>query len=240
MYYYPSTLAYTHALLRFISGLFVYKLYLHLRASKQADLDTGHTNSGCRSLILSYPYAHLPCLLVHTIDSWSERFRILFYIFVSNFILPIIMNIAEIIVIFCDTNFLRGFIVVTVNCYVTILGVLLATIWAQGSAKGKPPGWAGFQEGRRTTRVTTLQFASRQVPNAETQTSQDGNDSVEFIENEPMSSAREKGAVVHSAQASDSAMQTSLQEENQEKKKKRKLNWRKRNEPRKSYSQLRR
>lgn len=154
---------------------------------------------------------------MHSIDSWSERFRILFYIFVSNFILPVIMNIAEIIVIFCDTNFLRGFIVVTVNCYVTILGVLLATIWAQGSAKGKLPGWAGLQEGRRTTRMTSLQFASRQVPNAEIQMSRDGNDEFEFIEDKSGPSVREKGAVVHSAQASDLATHNSFQEEIREK-----------------------
>ena len=36
---------------RFVSGLFVYKLYIHLRESKQAGHETGHSSSGCRSLL---------------------------------------------------------------------------------------------------------------------------------------------------------------------------------------------
>ena len=52
--------------------------------------------------------------------------------------------------------------VVTVNCYVTIIGVILATIWAQGSKRGKPH--AGGRSNRRTTTMLgSLQFASRHV-----------------------------------------------------------------------------
>ena len=154
---------------------------------------------------------------MHTTDSWGERFLTLFYIFVSNFILPIIFNIAEIAVIFYDTNFLHGLVVVTVNSYVTILGVLLATIWAQGSAKGKLPARAGSKGGRKTTHMTTLQFASRQVPDAEGQTSQDGDDELGFSEDESLPSMREKGRVINSGRGSDSVTQGSIQEEIREK-----------------------
>ncbi len=93
-------------------------------------------------------------------DSWAQRIRTLYYIAVSNFVFPILFNIAEIAVIFYDPNFFHGAIVVTVNCYVTIIGVLLATIWAQGSARGKP----ALGERRRTTTVLgSLGFAPRDI-----------------------------------------------------------------------------
>ncbi|KAI1787115.1 hypothetical protein LXA43DRAFT_896767 [Ganoderma leucocontextum] len=123
----------------FVSGLFVHRLYVSAMMKKEADIDTGHSGS----------------------DSWTERIRTLYYIAVSNFVFPILFNIAEIAVIFYDPNFFHGAIVVTVNCYVTIIGVLLATIWAQGSKRGKP---ARNRSRRHTTTVlASLEFAPRQV-----------------------------------------------------------------------------
>ncbi|PIL26380.1 hypothetical protein GSI_12137 [Ganoderma sinense ZZ0214-1] len=107
---------------------------------KEADIDTGQSGS----------------------DSWGQRIRTLYYIAVSNFVFPILFNITEIAIIFYDPNFFHGTTVVTVNCYVTIIGVILATIWAQGSKRGKPH--ARRSRGRRTTTVLgSLQFASRHV-----------------------------------------------------------------------------
>lgn len=68
----------------------------------------------------------------------AQRLRTLYYIAVSNFVFPILFNIAEIAIVFYDPNFFHGATVVTVNCYVTIIGVILATIWAHGSKREKP------------------------------------------------------------------------------------------------------
>ncbi|TBU42150.1 hypothetical protein BD309DRAFT_991879 [Dichomitus squalens] len=175
--------AYADVLSRFVSGLFVYRLYSHIKDKSSAQ------------------------------DSWGDRFRTLFYIFVSNFIFPIIFNIAEIAVIFYDTNFLHGLVVVTVNCYVTILGVLLATIWGQGSARGTLPALAGAKEGHKSTAMTTLRFASRNAPNAGGQTSQDADDEFGFSEDESMPSMKMES----STRGSDSITQGSMGEEVQEK-----------------------
>ncbi|KAI1787111.1 hypothetical protein LXA43DRAFT_1098601 [Ganoderma leucocontextum] len=125
----------------FVSGLFVHKLYVSVMARKEADIDTGHSGSGSNY-------------------SWAERIRTLYYIAVSNFVFPILFNIAEIAIIFYDPNFFHGAIVVTVNCYVTIIGVILATIWAQGSKRGKPPSGSRHHA---TTVLGSLEFAPRQV-----------------------------------------------------------------------------
>ncbi|TBU23795.1 hypothetical protein BD311DRAFT_63384 [Dichomitus squalens] len=167
----------------FVSGLFVYKLYSSFRDGSSVQ------------------------------DSWRTTLRTLFYIVVSNFIFPIIFNIAEIAVIFYDTNFLHGLVVVTVNCYVTILGVLLATIWGQGSARGTLPALAGAKEGHKSTAMTTLQFASRNAPNAGGQTSQDADDEFGFSEDESMPSMKMES----STRGSDSITQGSMGEEVQEK-----------------------
>ena len=44
----------------------------------------------------------------------------------------------------------------------TIIGVILATIWAQGSKRGKPPGGRGGSRRRTTTVLGSLEFAPRQ------------------------------------------------------------------------------
>ena len=65
--------------------------------------------------------------------------------------------------------------------------------------------------------MTTLQFASRQVPDVEGQTSQDGDDEFDFSEDESLPSMREKDRVINSIRGSDSVTQGSIQEEIREK-----------------------
>ncbi|KAM5531181.1 hypothetical protein V8D89_015151 [Ganoderma adspersum] len=127
----------------FVSGLFVHKLYASAMMRRGNDADTSHSRSGS-----SY--------------SWAERIRTLYYIAVSNFVFPILFNIAEIVIIFTDPNFFHGATVVTVNCYVTIIGVLLATIWAQGSKGGRlrKHGLEGDSYDPSTTVLASVEFAN--------------------------------------------------------------------------------
>ncbi|KAI1787112.1 hypothetical protein LXA43DRAFT_738417 [Ganoderma leucocontextum] len=140
----------------FVSGLFVHKLSVSVVARKEADIHTGHTGSSS-----SY--------------SWAERIRTLYYIAVSNFVFPILFNIAEIFVIFYDPNFFHGATVVTVNCYVTIIGVLLATIWAQGSKRGK---LGSGSRHHATTVLGSVEFAPQRdiASNAESEMPDDDED----------------------------------------------------------------
>ena len=46
---------------------------------------------------------------------------------------PVILNLAQLILAFRNPDFLSGAYVLLVNNYVTIIGVLLATIWSAGT-----------------------------------------------------------------------------------------------------------
>ncbi|RPD72760.1 hypothetical protein L226DRAFT_572871 [Lentinus tigrinus ALCF2SS1-7] len=66
-------------------------------------------------------------------DSYYRRLQTLFWISTSNFIFPVIFNLAQLILVFRDPSFLDGAYILLVNSYVEILGVLLVTIWASGT-----------------------------------------------------------------------------------------------------------
>ncbi|KAM5530041.1 hypothetical protein V8D89_016286 [Ganoderma adspersum] len=67
-------------------------------------------------------------------DSYTARIRTLFWIALSNFIFPVIFDVAQLVLIFRDPNYIEGAYVISVNTYVSILGVLFSTIWASGSS----------------------------------------------------------------------------------------------------------
>ncbi|KAI5993835.1 hypothetical protein F5J12DRAFT_726594 [Pisolithus orientalis] len=63
----------------------------------------------------------------------SERIRQIFYISVANFVFPLIFNIAQIILISTDRSPNTGGLLLLINNYVTVIGVLCATLWFSGS-----------------------------------------------------------------------------------------------------------
>lgn len=69
----------------------------------------------------------------YMIGSYSGRLRAIFWIAVSNFVLPVIFNIAQLVLIFRDNSFVHGTYVLLVNIYVEIISVLLATLWCSSS-----------------------------------------------------------------------------------------------------------
>ena len=69
------------------------------------------------------------------IGSYASRLRTLFWIALSNLVFPVIFDIAQLILIFRDSDFVDGSHVITANSYVAILGVLFSTIWASGSGR---------------------------------------------------------------------------------------------------------
>ncbi|KAI6041847.1 hypothetical protein EDC04DRAFT_2565043 [Pisolithus marmoratus] len=62
----------------------------------------------------------------------SEHIRQIFYISVANFIFPLIFNITLIIFIMTDRSQTDGALLMLINNYVTVLGVLCATLWFSG------------------------------------------------------------------------------------------------------------
>lgn len=61
--------------------------------------------------------------------SYYDRLKTLFWISVSNFVFPVILDLALLVLAFRDAAFLDGAYVLMVSNYVDIVGVLLATIW---------------------------------------------------------------------------------------------------------------
>ena len=50
------------------------------------------------------------------------------------------MNVTQLVLIIRDTNYARGAEVLMANMYVSIFGVLFATVWASGNAWGRNKG----------------------------------------------------------------------------------------------------
>lgn len=71
------------------------------------------------------------------IESVLERLRGLFAIALANFVFPLFMNVTQLILIVRDTNYARGAEVLMANMYISIFGVLFATVWASGNAWGR-------------------------------------------------------------------------------------------------------
>ncbi|KAH8108861.1 hypothetical protein DFH11DRAFT_1630846 [Phellopilus nigrolimitatus] len=102
------------------------------------------------------------------------RIRGLFYIALGNFVFPVILNIAQIVLISSDRSFLDGTYVLVVNNFVTIIGVVFATIWTSGQSWNRSTfGSTGSTWNQQESdKLSTLQHsgASRQarirLPNA--------------------------------------------------------------------------
>ncbi|PIL26399.1 hypothetical protein GSI_12156 [Ganoderma sinense ZZ0214-1] len=80
-------------------------------------------------------------------DSYAARIRTLFWIALSNFVFPVIFDVAQLVLIFRDPDYVEGACIISVNSYVSVLGVLFSTIWAGSSSSSSaarprdmPPG----------------------------------------------------------------------------------------------------
>ncbi|PIL26386.1 hypothetical protein GSI_12143 [Ganoderma sinense ZZ0214-1] len=67
--------------------------------------------------------------------SYGARLQTLFWIALSNFVFPVIFDVAQLVLIFRNPNYVEGSYVIIVNSYVSILGVLFSTIWASGATQ---------------------------------------------------------------------------------------------------------
>ncbi|PIL26415.1 hypothetical protein GSI_12172 [Ganoderma sinense ZZ0214-1] len=64
--------------------------------------------------------------------TYIQRLKTLFWTAVFNFVFPIIFNIALIILLFHEPDFLHGSYIIYTNNYAQIIGVLLATVFVAG------------------------------------------------------------------------------------------------------------
>ena len=61
--------------------------------------------------------------------------RTLFWIALSNFVFPVIFDVALVILAFTDSDFTHGSALISAHTYISILGVLFSTIWASGTGR---------------------------------------------------------------------------------------------------------
>ncbi|KAH9938977.1 uncharacterized protein BXZ73DRAFT_44292 [Epithele typhae] len=80
--------------------------------------------------------------------SYLSRLRLLFWIAASNFVIPVLLNVGQLVDLYLDPNFLNYSYIYFVNVYVAIVGTLLATIWCSSTGEGEGTG------GARTARTT--------------------------------------------------------------------------------------
>ncbi|KAI6003320.1 hypothetical protein F5J12DRAFT_171319 [Pisolithus orientalis] len=78
---------------------------------------------------------HTRTSLIKRARSIAERIRQIFYISVANFIFPLIFNVAQIIFVTIDRSPTTGATVLLINNYITVMGVLCATLWFSGSER---------------------------------------------------------------------------------------------------------
>ena len=82
-------------------------------------------------------------------DSYAGRLKALFWIAVFNFVFPVVLNIVIVIFAFRERNVLHIDDVITLNIFVEILCVLLATICCTGTYWGGSTVSSGSMESDR-------------------------------------------------------------------------------------------
>ncbi|KAI6137910.1 hypothetical protein BKA82DRAFT_35362 [Pisolithus tinctorius] len=78
---------------------------------------------------------HIRTSPIKRAHSIAERIQQIFYVSVANFVFPLMFNIAQIILVTTDRSPTAGAVVLLINNYVTVMGVLCATLWFSGSER---------------------------------------------------------------------------------------------------------
>lgn len=96
-------------------------------------------------------------------ETFPARLRTLFWIATSNFVIPVMLNLVQLIYVFRDPEFLHGTYIFFVNNYVQIIGVLLATVWSSGTQ------WS--EQSSRERSSAEIKFVSGTASGMSTETS---------------------------------------------------------------------
>lgn len=80
------------------------------------------------------PYTFAETLTSIILGSLSKTIRTLFWISVSNFVFPVMLSIVQIVIYMTSANYLLALYVEEVNFYLTIIGVIFATVWSTSTA----------------------------------------------------------------------------------------------------------
>ncbi|RPD52581.1 hypothetical protein L227DRAFT_558556 [Lentinus tigrinus ALCF2SS1-6] len=97
--------------------------------------------------------------------SYTARLRALFWIALTNFVVPVIFNVLLLILVHNETfgNIVTVIAVISVNVYVQIVSGLLATLWCHSRVHGETIASASARESPMVESIATLKFAPPSV-----------------------------------------------------------------------------
>ncbi|THH13386.1 hypothetical protein EW146_g6823 [Bondarzewia mesenterica] len=101
----------------YASTLFLYKIWLHRKGRE--NIESGDSGSKV---------------------SFGYRLKVMFYIAGTNFVLPVIFSLVQIIALFTLTDQETTNDIVLVNTNLSVIGVVFASIWAGAWARGEEVG----------------------------------------------------------------------------------------------------
>ncbi|KAI0326460.1 hypothetical protein GY45DRAFT_109113 [Cubamyces sp. BRFM 1775] len=145
----------------YASGFFLYRLMLHNKESRRV---MSRKTSECKRLWTRMKTSRLTA--AH-LASFADTIRTLLWVAATNFVVPVLFSLAQIIVVYRDVDVLVVNDIVLVNTSVAVIGVVFATVWA-GSAQ-----WASDQSrtalnGSEPSRIIFQdRFGDSEVGNAE-------------------------------------------------------------------------
>ncbi|KAI9065226.1 hypothetical protein FKP32DRAFT_1568348 [Trametes sanguinea] len=94
-------------------------------------------------------------------DPYARRLKVLLWIAASNFVIPVMLNILQLVFAFRETDFIDGICVFLVNNYVEIVGTILATIWSCSGGEAAGESASGpYRVGMDASHTSTLQFTT--------------------------------------------------------------------------------
>lgn len=97
------------------------------------------------------------CIVLLNIDLATilSRVRGLFYIALGNFIFPISLNITQIVLVVSDKSYIKGSTISSANMYVSIIGLVFATVWTTGHkwTKSMEGGSGSTWNGQNTSSI---------------------------------------------------------------------------------------
>lgn len=136
---------------RYASAFFIYKIWLHRKERRSVGTGSSRSTS-LSSFSPSYPpldmlypptdpsLAHI--LIYRITGSFTRRLRHIFWIALTNFVIPALFTLVQIIVVYSGADPTTLNDIVLVNTNLAVVGVVFASIWAGSYSRG----WRGSSD----------------------------------------------------------------------------------------------
>ncbi len=109
--------------------------------------------------------------------SFTDRLKSLFWIAVTNFVVPVLFSLAQIVIVYREVDFVVINDIVLANTSIAVIGVVFASIWAgsYGRARADCRDSKDGSATRENEAVSTIVFRSMAMSDPEGTGSRDEN-----------------------------------------------------------------